>query len=184
MNKTALLLIDIQEGLDVLDYYGGRRNNPEAEDNCRRLLDFFREKGWPIFHVKHNSTNSNSPLFLGQLGNNIKEIVSPQGQEPVIEKEVNSAFIGTDLQKLLNAQQIKHLIVVGLTTEHCISTTVRMAANLGFEVTVASDATAAFDKPAESGEKFSAELIHSVTLATLKDEFATIASTDQLLGSL
>lgn len=182
--KTALLLIDIQDGLDQLDYYGGERNNPQAEKNCRRILDQFRTNKWPVFHVKHNSTNPDSPLHPDHQGNNIKDIVAPILGEPVIEKNVNSAFIGTNLQERLDELGLKHLIVVGLTTEHCVSTTVRMAANLGYQVTLATDAIAAFNKTGSNGEEYSAEMIHQTTLATLKDEFANLKRTETIVQSI
>lgn len=181
MSKTALILIDIQQGLDELGFYGGQRNNPTAEINCGKLLDFFREKAWPIFHIKHNSTNPDSPLFPSKAGNQIKSIVAPVDGEPVIEKNVNSALIGTDLKDRLEVQAIRSLILVGLTSEHCVSSTARMASNLGFEVTVVSDATAAFDKEGVDGKRYNAEIIHQTTMATLNSEFATIATTEEIL---
>lgn len=145
-NKPALLLIDVQKGLDDLDYWGGHRNNPQAEENMARLLHFWRQHDLPIFHVKHNSTNPNSRLVAGQPGNDIKDIVKPIHNEPVLEKNVNSAFIGTDLQARLDQANIKTLVIIGLTTDHCVSTTTRMAGNLGYETYLVADATATFDK--------------------------------------
>jgi len=182
MSKTALLLIDIQDGLDELDYYGGQRNNPDAEMNCNRILNFFRAERFPVFHVKHNSTNPKSPLHPSHTGNQIKAIVAPLTDELVIEKSVNSAFIGTDLKDRLDAQDITDLIIVGLTTEHCISTSVRMAANLGYHVLVVADATAAFNKIGIDENEFEAEVIHQTTLATLKEEFAEIINTENVLA--
>jgi len=180
---TALLLVDIQVGLDELAYYGGERNNPQAENNCKKLLEFFRSGQLPVFHVQHCSINQNSPLYPGKAGHAIKPEVQPLPGEPLFQKSVNSAFIGTGLKEQLEKAGIKNLIIVGLTTEHCISTTVRMAANLGFNTTLVSDATAAFNK--QLGDKeFDAELIHQTTLATLKDEFANITNTTSLLEIL
>lgn len=183
-SKTALLLIDIQDGLDQLDFYGGERNNPQAEANGKRMLDLFRDKQWPVFHVKHNSKNPDSPLHPSHAGNKIKDIVAPLAEEPVLEKNVNSAFIGTNLQERLEDMGIGHLVVVGLTTEHCVSTTVRMAANLGFDVTLITDAVAAFNKTGSNGEQYSADMIHLTTLATLKDEFANLENTESLIQKL
>ncbi|MDW3209358.1 MAG: cysteine hydrolase family protein [Reichenbachiella sp.] len=181
MTKSALILIDIQDGLDTLDFYGGARNNPDAETNCQRILEWYRERNWPIFHVKHNSTNTDSPLHPSKPGNRIKSVVAPRQAEPVIEKCVNSAFVDTDLQDQLDKLQIKELVIVGLTTEHCVSTTARMAANLGYRVQVVSDATAAFNKVGIRGEQYDAQTIHLTTLATLKGEFAEILDTQSLL---
>lgn len=179
--KPALILIDIQKGMDDLDYWGGRRNNPEAEENARQLLDYWRAEQLPVYHVKHNSTNPQSRLRPGQPGNEIKDIVKPQREEPLLQKHVNSAFIGTDLQQRLEAARIKTLVIIGLTTEHCVSTSVRMAANLGFTVYLPSDATATFDKVGPQGKKFSAETVHEVELASLHQEFATVLTTREVL---
>ncbi|MEP2023857.1 MAG: cysteine hydrolase family protein [Reichenbachiella sp.] len=181
MINKALLLIDIQDGLDEVEYYGGQRNNPDAEANCRRVLNLYRERNWPIFHVKHNSVNPESPLYPTKQGNLIKAIVAPINNESIIEKNVNSAFVGTDLKERLDEQQIDDLTIVGLTTEHCVSTTARMAANLGFQVTVVSDATAAFNKVGVNKEIYNAEVIHLTSLATLNGEFARIVDTQTVL---
>ncbi|SMD32952.1 Nicotinamidase-related amidase [Reichenbachiella faecimaris] len=184
MTNKALLLIDIQNGLDEVEFYGGQRNNPNAEANCSKILNLFRENKWPIFHVRHNSTNPESPLHPSKSGNQIKSMVAPIDDEPVIEKNVNSAFVGTNLKGLLDVEQIDQLIIVGLTTEHCVSTSARMAANLGYQVTVVSDATAAFNKVGIAGERYEAEVIHLTTLATLQGEFAEIMDTQTVLDEL
>ncbi len=181
---TALLLIDIQSGLDEPGYYGSERNNPQAENNCRRILDYFRVKKWPVFHVQHSSVNPLSPLFPGKTGHQIKDIVKPLDSEPVIQKSVNSAFIGTELNSKLRDQEIKHLVLVGLTTDHCVSSTARMAANLGFHTTVISDATATFDKKGLQGQTYSAELMHFTCLASLAGEFADIMDTEGFLSKM
>ncbi len=179
-DHAALLLIDVQDGLDEYDYYGGQRNNSGAETNMERLLHFWRESGWPVFHVKHNSVNADSPLAPGKPGNEIKSVVAPVSEEPVIEKNVNSAFVGTDLEDRLKALKINQLVIVGLTTEHCISSSVRMAANIGFQVIVVSDATAAFAKKYRD-RIYDAQLVHDIELANLSGEFAEITTTDDLL---
>jgi nicotinamidase-related amidase len=184
MENTALVLVDIQKGFDDIAYWGGNRNNINAEENARQILEAFRRRKLPVFHVKHNSVNKNSRLVPGQYGNEIQDVVKPLATEPVIEKTVNSAFIGTDLHQKLQAQHIQSLIIVGLTTDHCISTTVRMASNLGYKTIVVSDATATFDRVSYTGEKYPAELVHELSLASLHEEFATILATDSVLKSL
>jgi nicotinamidase-related amidase len=72
--------------------------------------------------------------------------VKPVGRELIIKKNVNSAFIGTDLKEQLENQKITKLVIVGLTTDHYISTTTRMAGNFGFDTFIVSDATATFNK--------------------------------------
>ncbi len=181
---TALVLIDIQLGLQEMAFYGTERNNPMAEENCRKILLAFREKQWPVFHVKHDSTNPASPLHPTKKGNTIHPLVQPINGEPIFAKNVNSAFIGTNLEAQLRAMGISELVMVGLTVEHCISTSVRMAANMGFAVVLVSDATAAFDKVGVNGKVYGADLIYHTELANLKDEFAQIMDTDTFLKSL
>src|ERR1043165_4315746 len=97
--KPALVLIDIQDGFD--DPYWGKRNNLDAENNAARLLQEWRQAKLPVFHVQHLSTEPASPLRPDSPGSALKKIVHPVGLEAVITKNVNSAFIGTDLEKRL-----------------------------------------------------------------------------------
>ena len=183
-HNAALLLIDIQKGLDEEDYYGGNRNNPDAEAKAAQILHRWREHKLPIFHIQHSSQNPKSKLHRSHPGFEIKEEVKPLPGEPIIVKEVNSAFIGTDLKALLDKQSIETLVIVGLTTNHCVSSTARMAGNYGYHTILISDATATFDRVGINGEVYASELIHLTTLASLKDEFAKIWSTEQLLKFL
>ena len=176
-DRPALLLIDIQQGFDDVEYWGGERNNPDAENNARMLLDIWRENHLPIFHIQHCSTNPNSLLNEKNKGNELKEIVQPISGEPVIKKNVNSAFIGTDLKQQLDELKIDSLVLVGFTTDHCVSTTARMAGNYGYETFIVSDATVSFNKKGIDGQSFSAALIHETSLASLNEEFATVVTT-------
>lgn len=182
--NPALLLIDIQKGLDQHSFYGSERNNLDAEKNASIILQKWRTNKLPIFHVKHSSQNLASPLHKSKPGFEIKDEVKPINGEPVFVKKVNSAFIGTNLEKTLKEEGIVEVIIVGLTTNHCISTSVRMSSNLGFKTYLISDACAAFNAMGLNGEFFEAELIHQTTLASLNKEFATIINTDGLLLEL
>lgn len=183
-NKTlpataALILIDIQKGFD--DPKWGRRNNPNAEKNMAKLLKIWRDTNRPVFHIKHNSIEPHSPLRPGQQGNQIKDIVAPMPKEPLITKNVNSALIGTDLEKRLKDQKIDTVVLVGLTTDHCVSTTARMAGNLGFKIYVVSDATATFERSGFNCKHYSAKAMHEMALVSIQNEFATIIDTKTLL---
>ena len=170
--STALLLIDVQRGFD--DPSWGRRNNPEMETRVAELLDAWRAFRLPILHARHMSMLPASPLRPGQPGNEFKPLAVPQANEPVIEKRVNSCFIGTALDEHLRRSGIAGLVLAGLTTNHCVSTTARMAGNLGYEVSVVSDATAAFDRTGPDGVLYPAELVHAVALSDLHGEFADV----------
>jgi nicotinamidase-related amidase len=118
-----------------------------------------------------------SPLRPGQPGNEFKAVAAPQADEPVVEKCVNSCFIGTALDEHLRQSGIGGLVLAGLTTNHCVSTTARMAGNLGYAVSVVSDATAAFDRTGPDGVLYPAELVHTMALSDLHGEFATVIDT-------
>jgi nicotinamidase-related amidase len=177
--ETALIVIDIQEGFD--DPYWGPRNNPDAEDNIARLLVAWRRTGRPVIHTRHDSRNPKSPLYPGQPGNDIKEIARPAGGEAVLRKSVNSAFIGTGLEERLRKEGITSVVVTGINTNHCVSTTARMAGNLGFSTLVVADATATFDMSGPDGHRYTAAEMHRFGLAEIHGEFATIVETDALL---
>lgn len=181
-SDSTLLIIDVQRGLDSPDW--GQRNNPEAETNITRLLTAWRRAGWPIVHIQHLSTSPDSPLHPDNPGCRLKPAVIPNEGEPLFQKRVNSAFIGTDLEAHLRDQGNDVLVIVGLTTNHCVSTTVRMAGNLGFKTFVVEDATAAFAQTGHDGRQYTADEIHAVSLANLHEEFATVASTEQVLPAL
>jgi hypothetical protein len=149
-----------------------------------RLLAAWRETGRPIYHIQHMSREPQSPLRPGLPGNAIKPLVQPQGDEPVITKDVNSAFIGTDLEARLRRAGQQTVVLIGLTTEHCVSTTARMAGNLGFTTYVIGDATATFDKRGPDGTFYPAETVHGVSLASLHGEFATVVDTATVLREL
>ena len=104
--------------------------------------------------------------------------------EIIITKQVNSAFIGTDLEARLRAGGITTVVIVGITTDHCVSTTTRMAGNLGFDTIIVSDATATFERTGPDGRHYSADEMHDTALASLSGEFATVMSTAQILESL
>ena len=180
-NKTAaLILIDVQEGLDVPRL--GQRNNPAAEANMARLLRHWRERSRPIFHIQHMSTEPDSPLRPELPGNAIKAVVAPRDAELVIQKQVNNAFVGTDLDTRLQKALIESVIIVGLTTNHCVSTTARMAGDLGYDTVVVADATAAHEQRSYDGSHHDAETVHQLALANLHQEFATILTTEQVLS--
>ena len=183
MQPRALLLIDIQTGFD--DPYWGSRNNPAAEENAGRLLAHWRAAGAPVFHVRHLSTEPQSPLNPAFGRTDFKDVVAPLDGEPVYEKHVNSAFIGTNLEADLRAQGIDTLVICGLTTPHCVSTTTRMAANLGFTIELAHDACAAVAQNADTswrdGGKADPKFIHQAALDHLHGEFAEVLSVDEIL---
>ncbi|MBB4825974.1 nicotinamidase-related amidase [Sporosarcina luteola] len=179
-DKRALLIIDVQNAF--LHEKWGKRNNEHAEDNIQQLLIRWREKGWTVIHVQHTSDHPDSLFHPLSEGFAFKKIVEPIKDELIIQKKVNSSFIGTNLEELLKQKGIDTVVITGLTTPHCVATTTRMSGNLGFDTYLVSDATAAFGLPDHNGTYYDAETIHDTTLATLHDEFATILTTERILS--
>lgn len=181
MDNEALILIDWQQGFANHDYWGGNRNNPNAETNALTLLKHWRNHNLPIFHGIHDSQDPKSLLRLDKPGGSFILGFEPMDGEPVIVKNVNSCFIGTDLELQLQKAEIQSLVICGLTTNHCVSTTTRMAGNLGFNVRLVGDACATFDRHSSDGVKYSAQLVHDVSLANIHNEFCTVVNTVDVL---
>ncbi|MGD1054758.1 MAG: cysteine hydrolase family protein [Nitrososphaerales archaeon] len=182
-SNAALVIIDVQKTWDD-PRLKATRNNPNAELRMAKLLAEWRRTGRPVFHVRHDSRFPNSLFRRGRPGNEIKGEVKPRAGEPVISKSVNSAFIGTDLEARLRRAEINEVVITGITTDHCVSTTARMAGNLGFKTFVVSDATAAHDWVGIHGERYNARLIHETSLASLNGEFAEVLDSKELLKRL
>lgn len=184
MAKTALVLVDVQEAFTEREARGERRNNPAALANMARLLEAFRERDVAVIHVRHASGEPGSLLRPDQPGHASMAETREREGEPVLVKSVNSAFLGTDLEERLRRDGLTTLVIAGITTNHCVETTARMAGNLGFDARLVEDASYTFDRVGFGGRRESAEDIHAMTLSNLDGEFATIETTDTVLAAL
>jgi nicotinamidase-related amidase len=176
---SVLLLIDIQRAIDHPSW--SNRNNPLAVRHIVRLLECWRKWGWPVWHVRHDSTDPKSHYRPGQPGNEFKPEVAPLAGELVIPKRTNSAFIGTDLEERLRTGGYRALVVVGVITNNSIETTVRMAGNLGFATYLVGDGCFTFGRTDWSGIYRHAEDVHAMSLANLDGEYCSVITTAALL---
>ncbi|KAI4864705.1 Isochorismatase hydrolase [Hypoxylon rubiginosum] len=205
--KTALIIIDVQNGFLHPTHWGTSRSTPGCEENIALLLSAAREHnkkqgGGPsvvaICHVHHHSIYPDSLLHPGaqiEIDGQAVDAVQPlpfarpEPDEKIFIKNVNSSFIGTELEAYLRSQGVGQLIIAGLTTDHCVSTTTRMASNLRVvsttgpdggldegDIVLAGDACATFAKGG-----FDAETVHGVNLASLDGEFAQVEQTQDVL---
>lgn len=183
LELPALLILDVQKGFD--DPHWGKRNNEAAEGNIARLLAEWRNRKGHVIYTKHLSLDPASPLHhRNKLGAEFKEIIQPMDGEVIFTKNVNSGFIGTELESYLKQNQVKSVVITGLSTQHCVSTTTRMSGNLGFNTFLVSDGIAAFEITDHKGILHTADSIQEHELAMLQKEFATIMTTDEIIGQL
>ncbi|MBM6581096.1 cysteine hydrolase [Microvirga sp. BT689] len=180
--QTILLPVDMQQAFDGPSW--PRRWNGAVDRNGQAILGAWRARGLPIIHVKHDSVTPGSTLAHGQPGNAFRPGFEPQDGEPVVSKSVNSAFIGTDLDLRLKRLGIRQVVVFGITTDMCVSTTVRTGANLGYDMILVEDACDCFDLPDGTGGTILARTSHQVHVATLGFEFAKVVTTEEIVEVL
>jgi nicotinamidase-related amidase len=212
---TALVLIDNQVAFNHPTHWGPARSNASFETNLGALLGAFRsarQRSPPglihIIHIFHSSIETGSALHPDANSLQPFDFAAPaaDGSEPVMWKCVNSSFIGTNLEAHLRQNGIRQVFFAGLTTDYCVSTTTRMARNLGVidifpegkrvtinadgshpentnidigRIVLVADATATFAKGG-----FDAETIHAVAVASLEGEFADVFSTQHVVDAL
>ena len=180
LDHAVLLPIDMQQAFDAAPW--PRRWNDQVDANGLALLDAWRTAGRPIIHIRHDSVQPGSTLAPNTPGNASRPGFEPREGEPLVTKSVNSAFIGTDLDLRLKRLGAKHVVAFGISTDMCVSTTVRTGANLGWDMILASDACNCFDLPDGSGGTIAAEDVQRAHVATLGFEFARLMSTAELIG--
>lgn len=173
-SDTVLMIVDVQRAID--DPKWGPRNNPGAEGRIAALLAAWRDAGMPVLHIRHDSTEPDSPYRPGTPGHPFKPEAEPREDEPIVGKSANSAFIGTDLEERLGGATT--LAICGVLTHNSLEATVRHAGNLGYRVFVPADACWAVDVRDLTGRIWPAEDVHQLSLAVMHREYAVV--TDSL----
>lgn len=181
-DNAVLIPIDMQQAFDAAPW--PPRWNGDVDNNGRALLAAWRAAGRPIIHVRHDSVAPGSTLTRGAPGNAPRPGFAPDGDEPLVSKSVNAAFIGTDLDLRLRRLGVDTIVLFGISTDMCVSTSVRVGANLGYRVILVEDACDCFDQPDGEGGVISAREIHRAHVATLRAEFAEVLSTAKLVEAL
>ncbi len=168
---TALLLIDIQQGLFE---EGPIYRAEEVVRNAALLLDRARSAGIPVIHVQHDGGKGDS-LEKGMPGWETHPAVAPRTGEHRIEKTHCSSFLNTGLDAKLKDLGVTDVVIAGLQTDYCIDTACRVAHSLGYKVTLAEDAHSTFDT-----QLLTAAQIIAHTGNILKDRFARFLPTHSI----
>lgn len=179
LDRTVLLPIDMQRAFD--DPKWPRRWNGAVDDNGLALIRKWREAGRPIIHVRHDSIVEGSSFAPGSEGNRFRPGFEPLPGEALVAKSVNSAFIGTDLDLRLKRLGARHVVAFGISTDMCVSTTIRTGANMGWDMVLAADASDCFDLPDGNGGLIPAETVQAAHVATLGFEFCRVAAIAELI---
>jgi nicotinamidase-related amidase len=180
--NAVLIPIDMQRAFDTAPW--PRRWNDRLDENGLALLAAWRAATRPIIHVRHDSVEPNSTLRPETPGNAHRPGFEPQGSEPLVTKSVNAAFIGTDLDLRLRRLGADTVVLFGISTDMCVSTSVRVGANMGYRVILVEDACDCFDLPDGADGTIAARDVHRAHIATLRHEFATVLRTADVLASL
>lgn len=180
LDRAVLLPIDMQLAFDSAPW--PRRWNDKVDANGLALLAAWRAAKRPIIHVRHDSVQKGSTLAPGTPGNDFRPGFGPVNGEQLLTKNVNSAFIGTDLGFRLKELGAKHVVTFGISTDMCVSTSVRTGANLGWDMILVPDACDCFDLPDGAGCTIRAEDVQRAHVATLAFEFCRTMSTSELAG--
>ena len=176
----GLIIVDVQN-----DYFNGGTMElvgmAAASENCKALLENFRDKEAPIFHIQHLATREGATFFIPETrGCEIHTDVTPKYDEPELVKHFPSAFRDTELEKQLKSRGVSEVIICGAMTHMCIDTTTRAAFDLGFQCHVIADACATKDLEF-NGETVKAKDVQNAFMAALSVPFAKISSTKDYL---
>ena len=180
LDRAVLLPIDMQQAFDEPAW--PRRWNKDVDANGLALLAAWRAAARPIIHVRHDSVQPGSSLAPATPGNAFRPGFEPLRGEALVSKSVNSAFIGTDLDLRLKRLGAKHVVTFGISTDMCVSTTVRPGANMGWDMVLVPDACDCFDLSDGNGGTIAAEDVQRAHVATLLFEFCRGYSTEELIG--
>ena len=180
VGKTALLVIDFQN-----EYFTGKMPIPDgaaALANTRKLIAFVDEHKMPVFHVQHIAP-AGSAVFAKD-GESVKfhPDMQPRAQDVVLQKTTVSVFGSTDLDKRLKRAGIENLIISGLMTHACVAGAARDAAPLGYNVLVASDASATRAITRVNGDAIDKDALHKAALAEVEDTFGDVMTTEQIIN--
>jgi len=179
-NSIPLVVLDVQDAIDQPIWDG--KNNPDYIIVIERLLAHWRQKNWPVLHVKHDEPTPTSSYHTHSPWNGIKKEVAPIAGEIVVIKQQNSAFIDTDLDANLKKMQANHIVLAGVVLHNSMDATIRTGKAMGYTITLPSDATTSVPVTGLDGQSWEAATIYDMTLAILNTEYAHVVTSHDVLG--
>lgn len=181
---TALVVIDMQEGMADRIRAGREQANPRAEENTAALLALFRARGLPVIHVFHDDAHPDSPFRKGLPSAEPMACARPVAGETVFWKHGSSAFHGTGLEAHLRGRGIDTIVLTGAVAAFCVTSSTRQGSDLGFRILLPGDALIGFDLPAHDGGRLDAHTVLRVTLSLLGADFATLVTSAEVAALL
>jgi nicotinamidase-related amidase len=192
--NSALVVIDVQESFRQRPSWQAV-SNPDIAERVNRLVEAARAQGDLVVWVLHSEPGSGTVFDPASGHVHLVEELVPRDGEPVITKTSINAFTTTNLQQVLTTLGIRDLVICGIQTEQCCETTTRVAADLGFDVSFVTEATATFPiahRDAPRGRSLAEILADPLTLSTadiitrteyaLAGRFATIRTIEEVTG--
>lgn len=171
LNNRVLLIVDMQQAIKDAKPYRYK----DVEKNIEKLLKVFRERKEPVIFIQHESSKGSS-FERGTNGWEIVSALKPNCSEIVINKSYNSSFRETTLDSTLKKLGISELVIVGMQTEFCIDTTIRVAFEKGYSVVVPELTNTTIDTPLLSGES-----IYKHHNSIFKNRFASIKTIQEII---
>ncbi len=145
MSKSALVVLDMQVGIfTLLD--PPLADPEELLHTIAILVRTARAEAIPIVFVQHNTGTALDGTDLWQ----IHPTLTPLPHELVLQKHTLDAFADTSLHQHLQQTGITDLVVCGVQTEYCITTTAQRAVQLGYHVTLVQDGHGTCDTPTQT----------------------------------
>ena len=133
MTSSTLLVIDVQSGL-----IDGAYQAQATLDRINQVIAKCRNSSVPVVFIQHCHSTF-VPLMKGTAGWEVHPALHQLNSDTYMEKTASDAFFNTHLDQYLAADDIDHLIIVGLQTEYCVDTTCRAAISRGYTVTLIAD---------------------------------------------
>ncbi|MGY4729106.1 cysteine hydrolase family protein [Burkholderia pyrrocinia] len=175
---TALVVIDFQK-----EYFSGKMpipNGKQAMENTKRLIKFADDAKMPVFQVQHIAPAGSAVFAIDGDTVKFQPGMEPRAHDKTVQKTTVSVFASTDLDKQLKAANIKTIIVAGLMTHACVAGAARDAVPLGYQVVVASDASATRAIKRANGATIDSDTLHRAALAEIEDTFGDVMTTSEI----